>query len=160
MTKRIDVQPTSDRELILCCIIDAPCEKVYRAWTDPVLMKEWFAPKPWTVSQVKADVRPGGTSLLVMRSPEGQEFPSRGVYLEVVPNQKIVFTDAYFEAWVPSEKPFMTATITFENENGKTKYTACVRHWSVEDRIQHEKMGFHPGWLQCANQLEELVSKF
>ena len=87
-----------------------------------------------------------------MRSPEGDEFPNRGVYLEVVPNERLVFTDAYTEAWLPSEKPFMTVILTFEDEGGETIYTARVRHWTEADRQEHEKMGFHEGWGQCDPQ--------
>jgi len=108
---------------------------------------------------VETDVQPGGSSLIVMRGPDGAEFPNRGIYLEVVKNAKLVFTDAYSGAWEPSAKPFMTAIVTFENEGGKTKYTARVRHWSVADREAHEKMGFHTGWGQCADQLARLVSQ-
>jgi uncharacterized protein YndB with AHSA1/START domain len=151
--------PTSDRELVLTRLIDAPREKLYRAWTDPKLMVQWFAPQPWTTTSAKTDVRPGGSSIVVMRSPEGQEFPSQGVYLEVVPNEKLVFTDAYTEAWVPSEKPFFTAILTFEDEGGKTRYTARARHWTVADREAHEKMGFHEGWGLCTDQLAALVKK-
>jgi uncharacterized protein YndB with AHSA1/START domain len=105
-------------------------------------------------------VRAGGASLIVMRSPEGQEFPNPGIYLEVVPNEKIVATDAYTSAWVPSAKPFMTIVLTFEDAGaGKTKYTARAIHWTVEDKEAHEKMGFLQGWGQCTTQLEETASR-
>jgi len=141
----------SDRELVLTRLIDAPREKLYRAWTDAELLKQWFAPKPWTTPQAELDVRPGGASLVVMRSPDGNDMPCPGVYLEVVPNQRLVFTDAYTSAWQPSQKPFMTVILTFEDEGGKTRYTARVRHWTVADREAHEKIGFHHGWGQCAD---------
>lgn len=159
MTDTFQATPTSDRELILTRLIDAPRDKVFRAWTDPRLLKEWFAPRPWTISQAEIDVRSGGSSLVVLRSPEGEEFPLRGVYLEVVENEKIVTTDAYTSAWEPSEKPFFTAIVTFEEEDGKTRYTARARHWTVADREGHEKMGFHEGWGQCADQLAALAAK-
>jgi len=149
---------TSDRELVLTRLIDAPREKLYRAWTDAELLKQWFAPKPWTTPQAELDVRPGGASLVVMRSPDGNDMPCPGVYLEVVPNQRLVFTDAYTSAWQPSQKPFMTVILTFEDEGGKTRYTARVRHWTVADREAHEKMGFHHGWGQCADQLAALAA--
>ena len=151
--------PTSDRELVLTRIIDAPPDKVFRAWTEPELLKQWFAPLPWTTPVAETDVRPGGGSLIVMRGPDGNEFPNRGVYLEVVKNQRLVFTDAYTKAWEPSEKPFMTVILTFENDGGKTRYTALVRHWTVADREAHEKMGFHQGWGLCTDQLAALVAK-
>lgn len=153
-----DAAPSSNRELVLTRIIDAPREKLFRAWTDPELLKRWFAPLPWTTPAAELDVRPGGANLIVMRGPDGKEFPNRGVYLDVVENERLVFTDAYTSAWIPSEKPFMTVLLTFEDEDGKTRYTARVRHWTVADREAHEKMGFHQGWGQCADQLASLVA--
>ena len=150
---------SADRELVLTRLINAPREKVYRAWTDPELLKQWFAPKPYTTPIVEIDVRAGGSAYFVMRGPDGKDLPNRGVYLEVVPNEKLVSTDAYVAAWEPSEKPFMTLILTFEDEGGKTRYTARVRHWSVADREAHEKMGFHEGWGLCTDQLEALVAK-
>jgi uncharacterized protein YndB with AHSA1/START domain len=150
---------SADRELVLTRLINAPREKVYRAWTDPELLKQWFAPKPYTTPVVEIDVRPGGSATFVMRGPDGKDLPNRGVYLEVVPNEKLVSTDAYVKAWEPSEKPFMTLILTFEDEGGKTRYTARVRHWTVADREAHEKMGFHEGWGLCTDQLEALVAR-
>lgn len=150
----------TDRDLVLTRIINAPRAKIYQAWTDAELLKQWFAPKPWSTPVAQLDVRVGGANLIVMRSPDGTEFPSRGVYLEVVPNERLVFTDAYTSAWEPSEKPFMTVVLTFEDAGpGKTKYTARARHWTVADREAHEKMGFHTGWSQCADQLEAVINQ-
>jgi uncharacterized protein YndB with AHSA1/START domain len=159
MTATAKTTPTSDRELVLTRLIDAPREKLFKAWTDAELLKQWFAPLPWTTSTAELDVRPGGASLFVMRDPDGNEFPNRWVYLDVVENQRLVATDAYTKAWQPSEKPFMTVIVTFEDEGGQTRYTARVRHWTVADREAHEKMGFHEGWGQCADQLAALVAK-
>lgn len=159
MNAKAEAAPTSGRELVLTRLIDAPREKLFRAWTEPELLKQWFAPLPYTVPVVEIDVRPGGSSFFLMRGPDGTEFPNRGVYLEVVENERLVFTDAFTEAWQPSEKPFMVAIVTFEEEDGKTRYTARARHWSVEDREAHERMGFHEGWGQCADQLAALVAK-
>jgi uncharacterized protein YndB with AHSA1/START domain len=152
-------EATSDRELVLTRLIDAPPAKVFRAWTDPELLKQWFAPLPYTTPVAELDVRPGGANFIVMRGPDGKDLPNRGVYLEVVENERLVVTDAYTKAWEPSEKPFMTLILTFENVGGKTRYTARVRHWSVADREAHEKMGFHEGWGQCTDQLAALVAK-
>ncbi len=159
MTTRPDTAPASDRELVLTRLIDAPREKVFRAWTDPALLKQWFAPLPYTTPVAELDGRPGGANLIVLRRPVGQDMPNRGVYLDVVENERLVFTDAYTKAWEPSEKPFMTAILTFADEGGKTRYTARVLHWTVADREAHEKMGFHQGWGQCADQLAALVAK-
>jgi uncharacterized protein YndB with AHSA1/START domain len=159
MSPNPDPGDFSDRELVLTRIFDAPPEKVYRAWTEPELLTQWFAPLPWTTPQAELDVRPGGANRIVMRSPEGQDFPNEGVYLEVVQNERLVISDAYTRAWEPSQKPFMTVILTFEDLGGKTRYTARVRHWTVADREQHEQMGFHQGWGQCADQLAELLKR-
>ena len=144
--------------LTLTRLINAPREKVYRAWTEPEIMKRWFAPAPFTAPVVEVDVRPGGASYILMRGPDGKDYPNRGVYLEVVKNERIITTDAYTSAWVPSEKPFMTLVLTFEDEGGKTRYTARALHWTAEDLKAHEEMGFHQGWAQCTDQLEALVA--
>ena len=160
MTQKIDITPSSDRELTLGRILDATPDKVFRAWTDPELLKQWFAPAPYTTPTAELDVRPGGANLIVMRGPEGPDMPNRGVYLEVVANQKLVFTDAYTSAWEPSEKPFMTVILTFEPEaGGKTRYTVRVRHHTTADRQTHEQMGFEQGWGICADQLNALVAQ-
>lgn len=150
---------TKDRDLILTRLIDAPPGRVFDAWTQPALLKLWFAPLPWTTPIVEADVRPGGSSLIVMRAVNGTDFPYQGVYLEVVKNERLVFTNAYTKAWEPAAKPFTTVILTFEAHADMTKYTALVRHWSVADRETHEKMGFHTGWPTCAQQLADLVEE-
>jgi uncharacterized protein YndB with AHSA1/START domain len=157
MTTKLDIAPENDNQLVLARIIDAPVEKVYRAWTDPELMKQWFSPRPWTTPKVSVDLRPGGASMVTMADENGNEYPNPGQYLEVVPNKKLVFTDAYVGDWKPGAKPFMTVTLTFENEGGKTRYIARCQHWNAEDKAAHVKMGFHEGWGQVAEQLEEVV---
>ncbi len=150
---------TARHELVLMREIDAPREKIFRAWTDPQLLKQWFCPKPWGVSYAELDVRTGGSSVIVMNGPNGEVVDNRGVYLEVVPNEKIVFTDAFKTAWVPSAKPFMTGIVLLESlGDGKTKYTAIARHWTEEDKKTHEAMGFHEGWGAATDQLEALVA--
>jgi uncharacterized protein YndB with AHSA1/START domain len=149
---------TTDRDLVLTRLIAAAPDKVYRCWTEPALLTQWFAPLPYTTPHAEMDVRPGGSSLVVMRSPEGQEMACPGVYLEVVPNRRIVATDAFVSAWQPSAKPFMTMVLSFEPEGAGTRYTALVRHWSVADREAHERMGFHEGWGKCTDQLAALAA--
>lgn len=146
-----------EHELTIERVIPVPRAKLYRAWTEPELLKQWFCPPPWKVSHAEMDVRPGGASNVVMRGPNGEEVPNPGVFLEVVPNERIVITDAYVSAWVPSAKPFMTAIIEFADVPGGTRYTARARHWSREDRETHEKMGFHEGWGIATDQLAALA---
>ena len=157
MTAKAEAAPAAKRELVLTRLIDAPREKLFRCWTEPKLLKQWFAPLPYTITHAELDVRSGGSNYIVMRSPEGQDMPLRGVYLEVVPNERVVFTDAYTRPWEPSDKPFFTGIITFEDEGGKTRYTARALHWTAEDCEAHAKMGFHEGWGQCADQMAALA---
>ena len=150
--------PNSDRELVLTRLIDAPREKLWRCWTEPKLMLQWFTPAPWKTTHVETDVRPGGSSYVVMQGPDGTEMPNRGVYLEVVKNEKLVFTDAYTGGWEPSENPFFTCILTFEDAgNGQTRYTARALHWTKENREAHEKMGFHEGWGVATDQMAALA---
>ena len=154
--------PTEDteRDLVLTRVIAAPPEKVYRCWVEPDLLKQWFAPKPWSTPSVEADVRPGGASLVTMADESGTEYPNPGQYLEVVPNRKLVFTDAYVGDWKPSQKPFFTAILRFDDAGeGRTRYTAIARHWNNEDAAAHKQMGFHEGWGLCAAQLEEVAGR-
>lgn len=157
MTMHADTD--ADRDLVLTRHIAAPRAALFRAWTDPELLKRWFAPLPYTTPVAELDVRPGGANRIVMRDPDGNDLPNRGVYLEVVENERLVVTDAYTEAWVPSEKPFMTLILTFAEEGHGTRYTARVRHWTVADREAHAAMGFHEGWGRCTDQLEALVKE-
>ena len=148
----------SDRELVLTRVIDVPREKLWRCWTEPKLMLQWFTPAPWKTTHVETDVRPGGSSYVVMQGPDGTEMPNRGVYLEVVKNEKLVFTDAYTSAWEPSGNPFFTGILTFEDAgNGQTRYTARALHWTKENREAHEKMGFHEGWGVATDQMAALA---
>ena len=144
-------------ELVLTRLIDAPRDRLWRCWTEPKLMVQWFTPPPWTTVHAETDVRPGGSSYVVMKGPEGQEMPNRGVYLEVIRNEKLVFTDAYTKAWEPSAKPFFTGVLTFEDQAGKTLYTARALHWTQEDCDTHDKMGFHQGWGIATDQMAALA---
>ena len=146
-------------ELSLSRHIAAPRAMVWRCWTEPELIKQWFTPRPWTTPVVEIDLRPGGSSYMLFRGPDGEEVPNRGIYLEVVPQRRLVFTDAYVEAWVPSAEPFMTAIASLSDEDGGTRYEARVRHWSHEAMQRHESMGFHDGWGKAADQLEDVAKR-
>lgn len=147
------------RELILNRLLDAPRAKIWRAWTEPELLMQWFCPLPWKVTEAKLDIRPGGASYIVMEGPEGQRFPNEGQYLELIKDQKLVFTDAFVGDWQPSEKPFFTGIITMADEGGKTRYIARARHWTEADCQSHREMGFHDGWGKATDQLEELCRR-
>ena len=139
-------------------IIDAPPETVFRAYTDPAILSQWFAPKPWSISDAVVEPRPGGRFNFTMHGPNGEAFPNSGIFLEVVPNRRLISTDAFTPDWKPSGQPFMVARIEMEpTADGKTRYTATASHWNAETMQQHEQMGFHEGWGTVADQLNELV---
>ena len=149
---------TDPRELVITRMIDVPRAKLFRCWTEPALIVQWFTPPPWKTVHAETDVRSGGSSYIVMQGPDGTQRPNRGVYLEVVPNERLVFTDAYTSAdWTPADKPFFTCVLTFEDVGGQTRYTARARHWTAEDCAAHEKMGFHQGWGIAADQMAALA---
>jgi uncharacterized protein YndB with AHSA1/START domain len=154
-----DISNTDDRELVLTRLIDASRAKLFRCWTEPALIVQWFTPPPWRTIHAETDVRPGGGSYILMQGPDGEEVPNRGVYLEVIPNQRLVFTDAYTTAWEPAAKPFFTAILSFADEAGKTRYTVQARHWTMADREAHERMGFHSGWGVATDQLAALAAR-
>lgn len=134
-------------------VIDVPVELVWKVWTEPEHLKVWFCPKPWGVSDCEIDLRPGGVFRTTMRSPEGQEFPNLGCYLEVVPMERLVFTDALLPGYRPAEKSFMTGVVTMRPEGTGTRYIAMALHHNAEVKKQHEDMGFHDGWATALDQL-------
>ncbi len=147
------------RDLVLERVIDVPRELVWRAWTRPEDVKKWFAPAPWTTVDCEIDLRPGGILRFVMRSPDGQLFPNVGCYLDIVENERLVWTDALGPGYRPSETPFFTAVITLEPQATGTKYTALAMHKDEQDRLKHEEMGFYIGWGQCLDQLVALAKR-
>lgn len=141
-------------DLSITRLIDAPVAAVWRAWTENT--GAWFCPKPWTAEFVTQELRAGGRSEIVMRGPSGEENRLEGVYLEVVPHERIVSTDAFTAGWHPAG-PFMVRIDDFADEEGKTRYTATARHWTQEARDNHAAMGFEAGWNAATDQLEEIA---
>jgi len=141
-------------ELSVSCIIAAPRATCWAVRTDRKV--EWFCPKPWRAEIIEEDLRPGGRSAVQMFGPDGEETgPMEGVFLEVVPGERVVTTDAYAAGWVP-QTPFITAIWTFADEGEATRFTATARHWDAEAKARHEAMGFHPGWDQMMAQFKAL----
>ncbi len=165
MTRSLDHQPDPRLDLVLERTIDVPRERVWEAWTTPEHLKKWFTPAPWQTVDCEIDLRPGGAFRTVMRSPEGQEYPNVGCYLEVVPNEKLVWTNVltpgYRPAGVPAACPgeafAFTAVITLASQGNSTRYTALVIHGDEDSRRRHEQMGFHDGWGAALDQLVALA---
>ena len=144
-------------DLVLERVIDVPPELVWKAWTQPEHVKQWFAPRPWTIVECEIDLRRGGGFRTVMRSPEGQDYPNMGCILDIVENRLIVMTDALQPGYRPSENPFFTAVVTMEPEGSGTRYIARAIHRDEASRKQHEEMGFHEGWGTALDQLVEVA---
>jgi uncharacterized protein YndB with AHSA1/START domain len=147
-------------DLVLERVVDVSPELVWMAWTKPEHLKKWFTPAPWTTVECEIDLRPGGVFRTVMRSPEGQDYPNIGCYLEIVPNRKLVWTDALEAGFRPSRLDAhlgfrFTASLTLEPQGKGTKYTAVAMHSDEESRKKHDAMGFQDGWGKVLEQLVE-----
>ena len=149
---QLDLDPELDLELVRD--LKAPRALLWACWTDPKHLVHWFVPKPHKVVAVEQDLRPGGAANMTF-DVGGTLMENPGVYLEVIPGEKLVFTDTYSVGWKPAAEPFMTAIVTFEDrEPGITRYRAVVRHRSKDAAENHRKMGFFDGWSTVAGQLE------
>ena len=153
-----DINPKLD--LILERVIDVSPEFVWAAWTDPELLVKWFTPAPWSTASCEIDLHPGGAFKNVMRSPDGEEFHNEACYLEIVPNQKLVWTSALKSGYRPVARPddgfLFTAVILIEPHGTGTKYTAIAMHVDEADHDKHSAMGFHDGWGTALDQLVAL----
>ncbi|MCW7493635.1 SRPBCC family protein [Leptospira sp. 2 VSF19] len=140
-------------DLVLERIVEVPVELVWDAWTKPEQLIHWFTPAPWKTIDCRIDLKPGGEFYTVMESPEGNHFPNNGCFLEVVPLQRLVFTDSLLPGYRPSGNSFMTAFVTMERIGNATKYKAVAKHKDPETKKQHEDMGFMDGWGAALDQL-------
>jgi uncharacterized protein YndB with AHSA1/START domain len=131
-----------------------PRRLVWDCWTMPEHIPHFFIPRPHRVTAVDIDLRVGGRFNTTF-DVEGNVMLNKGVYLDVVPMEKLVFTDTYTEGWKPAPDPFMTAILLLSDApGGGTQYTAIARHRSPDTRKTHEEMGFFDGWGTVATQLE------
>lgn len=151
------------RDLVLERVVDVPPELVWKAWTEPEHLKRWFTPAPWTTVDCEIDLRPGGIFRTVMRSPEGEKFPNVGCYLEVVENERLIWTGALLPGYRPqpnlTDGPIFTAVIALEPHGNGTKYTATAIHSDEAGCAQHAAMGFHEGWGKALDQLVALAKE-
>ena len=114
-------------DLVLERDIDVPVEMVWEAWTTPEHLRNWFAPKPWSITACAVDLRPGGTLSFTMRSPEGQEYPNTQCYLEVVPFERLITTDTLLGGYRPSPNPFFTAVHAYPAEDSASGVSGRTR---------------------------------
>jgi uncharacterized protein YndB with AHSA1/START domain len=151
-------------DLLLEREVDAPAHLLWRALTTPDLLMQWFCPRPWKTVECDIDLRPGGVFRTVMESPEGVRMgEGKGCYLEVVENQRLVWTSALGPGYRPNmlepgQPGFLfTAVITLEAMGEGAKYSALVIHADPEAKTSHEEMGFHGGWGAALTQLVEVA---
>ena len=157
---------SSENDLVLERTLDAPIDLVWLAYTDPEHLKQWFAPKPYEITECELDLRPGGIFRIRMVGPDGFDTGHGvpGCVLEVIDREKLTWTSALGPGYRPNLSgegcesfPF-TAVVTFADAgNGKTAYRAVALHKDVADREKHEQMGFNEGWGTVAGQLEEFA---
>ncbi|NJL39498.1 MAG: hypothetical protein HC840_10310 [Leptolyngbyaceae cyanobacterium RM2_2_4] len=161
MLNQTDVQ--SDREVVITRIVDAPRELVFKAWTETKHIEQWFGPKGFTTRVVENDLRPGGQWCYIMVGPDGKEYPSKGVFREIVPLERVVATDEFgegIEEVLDIDLPQgMVTTTTFEDLEGKTRLTIQIMHDTASDRRKHEEMGVIAGWNSSLDCLDELLAK-
>jgi uncharacterized protein YndB with AHSA1/START domain len=143
-------------DLMLEREVDLPPHLVWAAWTDPKHIVQWFTPAPWKTPVAETDLRPGGRFHTVMRGPEGQEVSNNGCYLEVIENQRLVWTTTMTQGFRPqaAAAPFhFTAMILIEPKGTGSLYKAIVVHSTADGCKQHADMGFHDGWGKALDQL-------
>ena len=153
---------TEEQALVIERVFDAPRELVWQAWTEPEHFMRWYGPKGFTVPTCEIDFRVGGRRLIGMRSPDGQEYWTAGVYLEIVPPERFVATEAFSDEHgnvvsppgdgVPVE---MTITVTLEDlGDGKTKLTLRHAGWADDSMAA----GASAAWNEAFNKLEEVFA--
>jgi uncharacterized protein YndB with AHSA1/START domain len=154
-------QPNPRLDLVFERIVDIPSDLIWTAWTTPEHLKQWFTPKPWETVECTIDLRPGGIFRTVLRSPEGQELPNLGCYLEIVPQERLIWTNTLQPDFRPAKLALsehsnafaFTAILTLEPHENSTKYRATVIHGDEEDCQKHNGMGFQDGWSKALDQL-------
>lgn len=151
----------NEKDLTVSRIIKAPRSAVWKAWQDPAHLVKWWAPEPFVTVSTKHEFCAGGGFGTIMRTEDGTElYNAEGCFLEIVENERIVWTSALQGGWRPNkdEMPF-SAVIRLEEDPEGTKYTATARHNNNEDRQKHADMGFVDGWGICIDQLGRLAQQ-
>ncbi len=149
----------SQKELTLTRIFDAPRELVFKAWTDPRLMAQWFAPDLFTVPVCKLDPHPGGAIYLTMRGPDGIEYPMTGVFNEIVEPDWIVYTSGAIMDDTGSPQLETLTTVSFADENDKTKMTVHIVVTKALPQADFALAGMAEGWKQNLAKLGEALIK-
>jgi uncharacterized protein YndB with AHSA1/START domain len=149
-------EPEADREVVITRTYDAPARLLFEAWSKPEHLKKWFGPVGWPVTMCEMDFRKGGRWRAAMTGPSGQQnTPFGGQYLEIVPNRKIVFDNAFEEPGAGK----MIMTVTFEEKDGRTTLTWRTLFESVAMKNEYVGMGFEQGSGSGLDQLGDVAAK-
>jgi len=149
---------SNDLTLVVDRIVDAPRHRIWRCWTDPSLLKQWYCPKPWQVAEADLNLKPGGRFNVVMQGPDGESVDVQGIYLDIKPMRKLVFSDSHTEGFMPQPNSFMTGFVELSDDPaGGTRVVWGARHATSEAMQQHLDMGFEKGWNAALDQLQELA---
>src|SRR5258706_7231658 len=136
-----------EREVVITRVFDAPRDLVFKAWTDPEHLARWWGPKEFTNPVCEADVRVGGAWRIVMRAPDGGEYPCGGVYREIVPPERLVFTNIAMDKDGNALLDGLT-TVTFAEQREKTKLTLQTRAKGLVPYAPQMLAGLEAGWSQ------------
>jgi uncharacterized protein YndB with AHSA1/START domain len=154
-----DVVPADRPEFVLTRTFDAPRELVYKMWTQPEYVKKWWGVEGSRIVVCELDVRPGGTFRIDMQASDGTVYVNRGVYREVVENERIVTRDDRDAAEAPGDIPAGTHTVTFDDIGGKTRVTLVSRFASIEERDFMVQSGVVVGIGQSLKRLERIINR-
>jgi uncharacterized protein YndB with AHSA1/START domain len=153
-----NIMTNEERELVLTRVFDAPRELVFKAWTDPKQVAQWWGPNGFTNPVCDLDVRPGGAIRIHMRGPDGTVYPMTGVYNEVVEPERLVFTSAALDADGNPMFEVLT-TVTFAEQGGKTKQIMRARVIKSTAEAAPYIKGMEAGWTQSLERLAESLTK-
>ena len=140
-------------DLMVERVVHVSPERAWAAWTEPDHVRQWYAPAPGVISECEIDLRPGGVFRFVPRQPDGVENPVTCCYLEVVPQRRLVWTDALLPGYRPAPTAFFTAVMTLEPRGDGTLCRTVALHRNEADRNHHADMGFYDGWGTVLDQL-------
>jgi len=146
----------TEREVFLTRVYDAPRALVFKAWTDPVQLARWWGPKGFSNPVCEVDARVGGKLRIVMRSPDGNDYPLRGVFQEVVALERLVFTNIAVDA---EDRPIIDGltTVLFVEEGDKTRLTVHARGKAMAPIAMQYLQGMEMGWSQSLEKLAALL---
>ena len=148
----------NERDLTVSRIIKASRSAVWKAWKDPAHFVKWWAPAPVVTTSNKHEFFTGGGFDTTMKLEDGTIMDlGEGCFLEVIENERIVFTDALQGGWRPNEESFFSAIITLEEHSEGTLYTATALHKNAGDCRKHAEMGFVDGWGTAIDQLGKIA---